>query len=73
MATLTTTPRDTLDPALVLSILGEHGVDAYATKEGEVWAFEAATLCTITGTVTDVSTWIVAPTTIADLKAWLGY
>lgn len=50
-----------------------HGVAAYISAEGVVWAFEEATVKQADGTFADASEWRAAPRTIHALAAWLGY
>lgn len=56
----------------VEATLHYHGVSAYISAEGIVWAFEAATR-TVDGVVSDASEWIAAPRKIHALADWLGY
>jgi hypothetical protein len=69
-------PSDpTIEPDNLLRILAHHGHTA-RVQDGAVQVWEEAALITHRSgrsRVEDLSAWVLAPTTVNTLGAWLGY
>jgi hypothetical protein len=65
---------DHLPTGVIETLLDAHGVQNYRTVEGQVFAFEEATMKDpATGQMVDASAWQVMPTKVHEVMHWLGY
>lgn len=63
-----------LSTATVVATLEQHGVETRLNDAGAVEAWEPATIIPLDGSgVRDASAWIIVPTGVHALAAWLGY